>query len=75
VDRQTHSRLVHAHATWDAANRHVRECERKLAAALSDYEAGKAPLPIELLHEVEALRADCGVKFKALLAAMHTETA
>lgn len=68
-----HAELTAAHAIWDEANRKVRACERLLAAALSDYEKNKAPLPTELMAEVQAMRLDCQAKFKALMAAMRHE--
>jgi hypothetical protein len=74
MDTNAHLLLKEAHAIWDAANQDVCACERKLAQALSEYEAGRAPLPSELLAQVQALRADCNAKFKALLAAMRNES-
>jgi hypothetical protein len=58
------------HARWDEANKRVREQERLLAAALKLYEEGKAGLPQEIIDEVQAMRADCNAKFKALMAAV-----
>jgi hypothetical protein len=75
MDGQSHFHLKDAHAAWNDANQQVRACERMLAAALSEYEAGKGPLPADLLAQVEALRRDCNAKFKALMTAMKNESA
>ena len=66
--------ITEAHRIWEAANLKVRACERLLAAALFEYEKGVAPLPTEMLAEVQAMRLDCQAKFRALMAAMRHET-
>lgn len=63
--------IAAAHVSWDEANRKVRACERLLATALSHYETGEAPLPTDLLKEVQAMRLDCQAKFKLLMDAMR----
>jgi hypothetical protein len=64
------STVQERHAEWDEANKRVREHERLLAAALKLYGEGKAPLPKEMIDEIQAMRADCNAKFKAMLAAV-----
>jgi hypothetical protein len=64
------STVEELHAVWDEANQRVRQHERLLAAALKLYGSGDARLPQEMIDEVQALRADCNAKFKALMAAV-----
>jgi hypothetical protein len=64
------STVQELHRIWDEANQKVRQHERLLAAALKLYEEGRAALPQEMIDEVQAMRADCNVKFKALLGAV-----
>jgi hypothetical protein len=69
------STVQERHAEWDEANQRVREHERLLAAALKLYGEGKAPLPKEMIDEIQAMRADCQAKFKAMLAAVGKRSA
>lgn len=64
------STVQERHAEWDKANKRVREQERLLAAALKLYAEGKAPLPQAMITEIQAMRADCNAKFRAMLAAV-----
>jgi hypothetical protein len=73
MDAKAHSHLTTVHKAWEAANLEVRATERKLAEALSAYEAGTGPLPVDLQKLVLTLRTDCNEKFKALMAAMSSE--
>ena len=66
----TKGTIDEAHAAWDAMNQQVRTHERLLAEALDLYRRGLGPLPMGMIEEVRAMRADCNAKFQTLLAAL-----
>jgi hypothetical protein len=68
---EPHKAMKEAHAAWDAANQKLRESERLLATALKQYEEGQGPVPLDIIEKVNAMRMDCGAKFKAMMAALY----
>jgi hypothetical protein len=66
--------VARLHAEWEAIHTRLRENEQLLSDAISLYGRGEGPKPERLLSEVVAMRAECSLRFQAMMAAVRTGT-
>jgi hypothetical protein len=69
------SALDNLHHEWEEVHTRLRELEQRLSDAIALYARGRGPRPIELMSEVEALRAQCARRFEALMTGIRRHSA
>jgi hypothetical protein len=62
--------VAQLHAEWDEIHSELRMMEQVLSDAIGLYVRGQAGKPVEVIAEVERLRALCAERFQALMRAL-----
>lgn len=63
------------HHDWEAVHSRLRELEQRLSNEIALYARGRGPRPVDLMAEVEALRAECARRFEALMQGVRRDSA
>ena len=66
--------VAQLHRAWEELHTRLREQEQCLSAAIAAYGRGRAGKPETLMEEVEQMRAECAVRFKALMDAVRAQS-
>lgn len=69
------SDLDKLHHDWETVHTRLRELEQRLSEAIALYARGRGPRPVDLIAEVEALRAECARRFEALMQGVRRDAA
>ena len=65
--------ITELHRAWEDLHTRLREEEQRLSVAIAAYGRGQAGKPESLMKEVEQMRAECAVRFKALMDAVRAQ--
>jgi len=67
MPRRSTGNVAQLHAEWEEIHSQLRTMEQALSDAIGLYVRGQAGKPVQVIAEVERLRALCGERFQALM--------